>query len=67
MADQQTLTAFLYALLPGLGTVALAILSGAGGAALLELWWKPRRERRRAAALVHSDLMNQRAVDPRPF
>ncbi|MGH7564048.1 MAG: hypothetical protein ACREK5_06465 [Gemmatimonadota bacterium] len=40
-----------------LGTVCLAILSGAGGAALLELYYKPRRDRRRAAALLLSEIL----------
>jgi hypothetical protein len=39
-------------LLPGLGTVVLALFGGAAGSALLELWWKPRRTRRRVAALL---------------
>ncbi|MBL8989743.1 MAG: hypothetical protein JNJ80_25965 [Gemmatimonadetes bacterium] len=48
---------YLTALLPGLGTVALAILSGAGGSAILELWWKPRRDRRKAAGLLLADVL----------
>jgi hypothetical protein len=44
-------------LLPGLGTVALAIVSGAGGSALLELWYKPRRDRRRAAKALVAEIM----------
>ena len=34
------------------GTVLLALFGGAGGSVLLELWWKPRRTRRRVAALL---------------
>jgi hypothetical protein len=49
------MTDLLTTLLPGVGTVALAILSGAGGSALLELWWKPRRDRRKAAGLLLAD------------
>lgn len=45
------------ALLPGLGTVALAIISGAGGSALLELYYKPRRDRQRAASLLFAENM----------
>jgi hypothetical protein len=44
-------------LVPGVGTILLAILSGAGGSALLDLYWKPRRDRRRAAALLHADIV----------
>ena len=38
------------------GTVLLAILAGAGGSALLELLWKPRRDRRRAATLLLAEV-----------
>ncbi len=48
---------FLEVLLPGLGTALLAILSGAGGSALLDLWWKPRRERRKAGGLILADVL----------
>ena len=44
-------------LLPGIGTAVLAIISGAGGSALLELYWKPRRDRRKAAALLLSEVL----------
>jgi hypothetical protein len=40
----------------GAGTIILALLAGAGGSALLELFWKPRRDRRRAATLVLSEV-----------
>jgi hypothetical protein len=40
-----------------LGAVLLAILSGAGGSALLELYWKPRRDRRRAASLIQAEVL----------
>jgi len=39
-------------LLPGIVTAVLALFGGAGGSALLELWWKPRRTRRRVAVLL---------------
>ena len=42
----------LLKLLPGLGAVLLALLGGVVGSMLLELWWKPRRTRRRIAALL---------------
>lgn len=38
------------------GTIVLALLAGAGGSALLELLWKPRRDRRRAAKLLLAEL-----------
>src|SRR5713101_1656696 len=38
--------------------VVLPILSGAGGAALLEVYWKPRRDRRRAAVILLSEILN---------
>lgn len=34
----------------------LALLAGAGGSALLELLWRPRRDRRRAAALLLAEV-----------
>ena len=43
--------------LPGLGTALLAIISGVGGSALLELFWKPRQERRKAAAILMADIL----------
>jgi hypothetical protein len=43
-------------LLPGLLTVLLALFGGAAGSALLELWWKPRRTRRRVAALLAEEV-----------
>lgn len=48
---------FFTALVPGLGTVALALLSGAGGAALLDLYYKPKRDRRKAAVLLYSEII----------
>lgn len=45
------------ALLPGVGTAFLAIISGAGGSALLELYWKPRRDRQKAAALLLAEIL----------
>ena len=44
-------------LLPGVGTVALAMLSGAGGSALLELIWKPRRDRRKVAGTLLGEIL----------
>jgi len=44
-------------LLPGLGTALLAIVSGAGGSALLELYWKPRRDRQKAAVLLLAEIL----------
>jgi hypothetical protein len=38
------------------GTIILAVLAGAGGSALLELLWKPRRDRRRAASLLIAEV-----------
>ena len=43
-------------MLPGLGTILVAIISGAGGSALLELYYKPRRDRRKAAALLAAEI-----------
>ncbi len=40
-----------------LGTIALALASGAGGAALLELFWKPRRDRKKAATLLLAEIL----------
>ena len=40
----------------GAGTIALALLAGAGGSALLELLWRPRRDRRRAAAIIVAEV-----------
>src|SRR5690348_7891598 len=42
----------LLQLLPGLGTVLLALFGGVLGSMLLEVWWKPWRARRRVAALL---------------
>jgi hypothetical protein len=43
--------------LPGLSTAALAIVSGAGGSALLELFWKPRRDRKRVAGTLLGEIL----------
>ena len=40
-----------------LGTAALAIASGAGGSALLELFWKPKRDRKKAATLLLAEIL----------
>ena len=39
------------------GSFSISILSGAGGAALLDLWWKPRRDRRRVSALLLAEIL----------
>ena len=44
-------------LLPGVGTMLLAVLSGAGGSALLELYYKPRRDRKRAASMLLAEIL----------
>jgi hypothetical protein len=44
------------ALLPGVATVLLAVFGGAGSSLLLELWWNPRRARRRVAALLAEEV-----------
>jgi hypothetical protein len=46
----------LSALLPGVATVLLALFGGAGGSLLVELWWNPRRARRRVAALLAEEV-----------
>lgn len=38
------------------GTIVLALLAGAGGSALLELMWRPRRDRRRGASLLLAEV-----------
>jgi len=43
-------------LLPGLVTLLLALFGGAGGAVVLEVWWKPWRTRRRVAALLAQEV-----------
>lgn len=40
----------------GAGSILLALLAGAGGSALLELLWRPRRDRRRAASLIVAEV-----------
>jgi|SRR4051812_27339000 len=47
----------LTTLLPGIWTTAIGFLSGAGGSALLDLWWKPQRERKKAAGLLLADVL----------
>lgn len=49
-------SAVVASLLPGIGTAALAVLSGAGGSALLDIWWKPRQARRKVAALLFMEM-----------
>lgn len=39
------------------GTILLAVLAGAGGSALLELLWRPRRDSRRAAAMLTAEVV----------
>jgi hypothetical protein len=43
--------------LPGLGAALIAIISGAGGSALLELFWKPRQQRRKTATILMADIL----------
>lgn len=50
------MTGFLMPVLAALGAVLLAIASGAGGSALLELYYKPKRERRKAARLLAAEI-----------
>jgi hypothetical protein len=38
------------------GTILLAMLAGAGGSVLLELLWRPRRDRQRAAGLLTAEV-----------
>lgn len=46
-----------------LGSIALALLAGAGGSALLELIWRPRRIKRRVARLLAAEIaMNTQLV-----
>ena len=40
----------------GAGTILLALLAGAGGSILLELIWRPRRDKRRVAALLLTEV-----------
>jgi hypothetical protein len=49
-------TQFVEWLAGAAGTILLALLAGAGGSALLELIWKPRRERKRAASLLLAEV-----------
>ena len=39
-------------------TTLVAIVSGAGGAALLEVWWKPRRDRTAVARILLAEIQN---------
>lgn len=43
-------------LLPGLTATLLALFGGVGGALFLEIWYRPRRERRQTAALILHEL-----------
>jgi hypothetical protein len=43
--------------LAAVGTVLLAILSGAGGSALLELYYKPRRDLKRVCVVLYAELL----------
>jgi hypothetical protein len=52
-------TAFL---VNGAGTIVLALAGGVGGSALLELLWKPRRDKRRAAAALTADIAHNLEV-----
>lgn len=47
---------FLSWLSAGAGNILLAILAGAGGSALLELLWRPRRDRRRVASILTAEI-----------
>jgi hypothetical protein len=40
--------------------VGLSLLSGAGGALLLEVWWKPRQARKQAAVLLRAEIQENR-------
>jgi hypothetical protein len=40
-----------------LGGIALALISGAGGSALLEMFWRPRRDRKKAATLLLAEIL----------
>ena len=39
-----------------IGSIVLALLAGAGGSALLELIWRPRRAKRRVARLLNAEI-----------
>lgn len=43
--------------LAAMGSVLLAILSGAGGSALLELYYKPRRDVKRVCSVLYAELL----------
>jgi len=61
-------------ILETVGGIVVALVSGAGGAVLLEVFWKPRRDRRKAATLLLAEillntellLMQTRARQARP-
>lgn len=40
------------------GPTIVAIASGAGGAALLDVWWKPKQERKAATTMLLAELLN---------
>lgn len=48
--------------LPGIWTALIAVVSGAGGAALLELWLKPKRLRRSAAIVLAAEVVQNGIV-----
>lgn len=56
LADSSPSSELLEFFASGAGTVLLAVLSGAGGSALLDLYWKPRRDRLRAATLLVAEV-----------
>jgi hypothetical protein len=41
-------------------SIVLSLLSGAGGALILDVWWKPRHARRRAAVLLRAEIQKNR-------
>lgn len=45
------------AILIALGGIALALISGAGGSALLEMFWRPRRDQKKAATLLLAEIL----------
>jgi hypothetical protein len=40
--------------------IVLSLLSGTGGALILDLWWKPRYARKRAAVLLRAEIQKNR-------
>jgi hypothetical protein len=49
--------------------VILSLMSGAGGALILDLWWKPRYARKRSAVLLRAEIQKNRDLleDRLPF